>query len=107
MGRQERRLAERRNRIENRKGKIPLSRKEIKELKDTITHDASAYSVEALMTCYALALRRLYGFGHKRILRSLQAIDGLMGEILDDKATIENYKKILEDETGIIIRCDD
>lgn len=107
MGRQERRLAERRNRIENRKGKIALSRKEIKELKETVTHDASAYSVEALMTCYALALRRLYGFGYKRILRSLQAIDGLMEDVNNDTATIEVYKKILEDETGIIICCDD
>lgn len=107
MGRQERRLAERRNRIENRKGKIPLSRKEIRDLKKQVSSDASAYSVEALMTCYALALRRLYGFGYKRLLRSLQAIDGLMEDVLNDVATIEDYKKILEDETGIIIRCDD
>lgn len=107
MGRQERRLAERRNRIENRKGKIPLSRKEIRDLEKRASNDASAYSVEALMTCYALALRRLYGFGYKRILRSLQAIDGLMEDVINDTATIEDYKKILEDETGIIIRCDD
>jgi len=107
VGRQERRLAERRNRIENRKGKIPLSRKEIRDLKKQVSSDALAYSAEALMTCYALALRRLYGFGYKRLLRSLQAIDGLMEDVLNDVATIEDYKKILEDETGIIIRCDD
>ncbi len=107
MGRAERRRAERRERIENRKGKVMLSHGDINELKKTITHDASAYDVEALMTCYALALRRLYKFGRKRIARALNAIDDMMSDILEDKVTIEDYKKILENETGIIIKCED
>ena len=105
MGRTERRRAERRNRIEERKGKVLLSYSEINEIRRTASNDGSAYGVEALMTCYALALRRLYKFGRKRINRSLNYINDLMDDILEDKATIENYKQILEDETGIVIRC--
>lgn len=107
MGRAERRRAERQKRIQERKDKVLLSQNEITELKKSITHDASAYGAEALMTCYALALRRLYGFGNKRIMDSLRAIDELMEGILDGSHTIEDYKKILEDETGVIIKCSD
>lgn len=105
MGRAERRRAERLNRIENSKDKVTLSRQEIRQLKEKITVDASAYGAEALMTCYALALRRLYRFGFKRINRSLKEIDRLMDDILSDRATIEDYKKELEHETGIVIKC--
>lgn len=107
MGRAERRRVERRERIQNRKGNVSLSRKDIRDMKESITHDASAYGVEALMTCYGLALRRLYGFGNKRIINSLRAIDELMEGILDGSHTIEEYKQILEDETGVIICCKD
>lgn len=107
MGRAERRRAERRDRIQTNKGKVSLSHKEINDMKKSITHDASAYGVEALMTCYALALRRLYRFGNQRIIDSLRAIDELMEGILDGSHTIEEYKQILEDETGVIICCKD
>jgi hypothetical protein len=107
MGRAERRRAERRNRIEERKGKVLLSHSEINEIRRTASNDGSVYGVEALMTCYALALRRLYKFGRKRINRSLNYINDLMDDILEDRATMEDFKQILEDETGIIIRCKD
>ncbi|MDD2954013.1 MAG: hypothetical protein PHC95_12770 [Parabacteroides sp.] len=108
MGRAEKRRLERQNRILDKKeGKITLSRKDIAKLKEEITHDTSAYSTEALMSCFALALRLLYGFGFKRINRTLGKIDQLMEAILDDTKTIEDYKKQLEDETGIIIKCED
>lgn len=106
MGRAERRRTERRNRIENRKGKIPLSHSEIGEIKRQTREKVSAYNVESLMTCFALAEHRLYGFGQKRIMRSLQYIDELMGYILNDKATMEDYLKELEEETGVIIKCE-
>ena len=62
MGRAERRRAERRNRIENRKAKILMSREEIGEMKQKVSSNVSAYNVESLMTCFALAEHRLYGF---------------------------------------------
>ena len=107
MGRAERRRAERKNRIESRKGKVLLSYGEINEIKRIASNDGSAYGVEALMTCYALSLRRLYKFGRKRISRSLKYINDLMDDILEDRATIEDYKQILENETGTIICCKD
>lgn len=105
MGRAERRKAERRNRIENRKGKILMSREEIGEMKQKVSSNVSAYNVESLMTCFALAEHRLYGFGQKRIMRSLQYIDDLMGAIINDEVVMEDYMKELEDETGVIIKC--
>lgn len=45
MGRAERRKAERRNRMENRKGKILMSREEIGEMKQKVSSNVSAYNV--------------------------------------------------------------
>lgn len=107
MGRAERRKLERRNRIDDRKGKILLGRDEINRLKEEIAAEASEYNVENLMTCFALAEHRLYGFGQKRILRTLQYIDELMGPISDGAKTIEDYKKELEEEGNVVIKCGD
>lgn len=106
MGRAERRKANRRDRIEERKNKILMSAKDIRDMKREITKEASNFNVEALMTCFALAEHRLYGYGQKRILRSLQYIDSLMGEILNGSATIEDYKKELEEKAQVKIQID-
>lgn len=104
LGRAERRREERRNRIESHKGSLSISREELSEMKRKASSDASKFNVEALMTCFALAEHRLYGFGQKRIFRSLQYIDELMGKILDDTANIEDYKRELEDEASVKIK---
>lgn len=103
MGRAERRKAERKNRIENRKNQVTMSRQEIGEMKNDLVSSTSKYDVEALMTCFALAEHRLYGFGSKRVLRTLQYIDDLMGDIVNNSATIEDYKKLVKEEVGIAI----
>jgi hypothetical protein len=105
MGRTEQRKAERNNRIANRKGKLVLSPQELAYIKEDVTATAAMYDTEMLMTCFALAERRLLGFGKKRILRSLRYIDGLMDGILDGTATIEDYKKELENEAHVAIKC--
>lgn len=105
MGRAERRRLERKKRIEERKEKVLLSRSEISRLKQDITSAATSYGTEALMTCFALAEHRLYGFGATRIFRSLSYIDELMGPIIEGEKTIEDYKKELETETGVKIEC--
>lgn len=107
MGRAERRKAEKRDRIESRKGKILVSRDEINKMKNDISSEMSKYSVETLMTCFALAERQLYGFGPKRILRSLRCIDELFGKILSGEASMEDYIQEIKDETGLIIKFDD
>lgn len=107
MGRVERRRAERRNRIEERKGKILISKDDLKDIKKEITQDATDYTVESLMTCFALALHRKYGFGAKRIGRALEYVDKLMEDIINDKATMEDYMRDLEKETGVVVKCED
>ena len=105
MGRAERRRSERNKRIQERKDKLLVSRKEIAGMKEDIANDVSEHNVETLMTCFALAAYRLHGFKYKRILRLLSFIDDLMSDILDGSATIEDYMQELENETGIIIKC--
>lgn len=108
MGRAERRMMERRNRIEQKKeekNKIVMTREELRQFREQIVNDTLEYNVEALFTCFALAQRELYGFGTKRISRTLQYVDDLMGDVLNDKTTVEELKKKLESETGISISC--
>lgn len=82
-----------------------MSRQDIAKMKEEISKTASEYNVEALMTCFALAEHRLYGFGQKRILRTLSYIDELMGPIIEGTKTIEDYKKELEEKGNVIISC--
>lgn len=105
MGRAEKRRAERKARIESRKG-APMSRGDIDKLTDDTIASVSNHNVETLMTCFGLAQRRLYGFGYERIMRTLNFVDELMGPIIDGTKTIEDYKKELESETGVIIKCE-
>lgn len=105
MGRAEIRKAERYKRIERSKEEITMTRQELAEMRDKLSQNVLNYNVEALMTCFALAEHRLYGFGKTRILRSLQYIDDLMGEVNDGKASIEDFKRELEEETNVMIKC--
>ena len=82
-----------------------MSRQDIAKIKEEISKTASEYNVEALMTCFALAEHRLYGFGQKRILRTLSYIDELMGPIIEGTKTIEDYKKELEEKGNVVISC--
>lgn len=105
MGRKDRRLAEKRGRKESRRGKKAYSRAEIGKIKDDAKQQVLEYNVEALFTCFALAQNRLFGHDVDQISQTLEYIDGLMGEVLEDKITIEELKKELEEETGVRIEC--
>lgn len=107
MGRAERRMKERRKRIEERKDKILLSREDIMKMKMDVSDAVSDFSTEALLTCFAITMRRKDGYGPKRIFDRLQYVDELFGKILDGSKTIEDYKRELEDETGVKIKCDE
>ena len=105
MGRAERRRAERASRIEERKGKILMSKQDLGKMQDSIRQDISNFNVEAILTCLALALHRKFKFGPKRIMRVLNYIDELMGGVVDDIYTIDDYKQQLKEETGVVIKC--
>lgn len=104
MGRAERRLAERRNRIEERKGKILMSREDLNGIKEDLSYQASGYIVKALTSCFALVMSRK-GFDQDYISECLESVNALMDDILDGKATMEDYMKELEDTTGIAVVC--
>lgn len=103
MGRSERRNLERRDRIESRKGKLLVSKGDLNRMKTEYLNDVTKNNVEALMTCFALAEHRIHGFGEKRIMRTLQYIDEMMGDIINDRTNIDELKKELEEEAGIIV----
>lgn len=105
MGRAERRAAERRNRIEERKGKILISREDLSKMKKDITYEATGYKTEALMTCFALVLSR-QGFDADHIGDCIVQINELMDGILNDEFTMEDYIRELEDQTGIVVKCE-
>lgn len=107
MGRAERRRLERKNRLEDRKGKILMTPGEIAKMKEDITASTidnfGNYSTEALLTCFALANHRLYGHGLKRTMRTLAYIDELMGYIINDEKNVQDFKNELEDELHVKI----
>ena len=104
MGREERRRRERADRLDSRKDKVLIDKKELADMRSDIVDTVGKYDVEVMMTCFALAEHRLFGFGGTRIMRSLEYIDELMGNVLSGFKTIEDYKQELIDETGIAIR---
>ena len=102
MGRAERRKAERRERIEERKGKVLMSRSEIHEMNENVAGKVNDHTVQILMVAIGLAEHRLYGFGQTRIMRTLRYIDQLMGD-LNSKYTLEDYLQMLSDEAKVNI----
>lgn len=96
MGRKERRYLERKNRIEERKGKLLLSRDDISKIRQEESLKTSTFDVEMLMTCFALSEHQVHGFGVKRIQKTLQRLDELAGDILNERITYQEVKEELE-----------
>lgn len=88
MGRAERRLAEKREKKTNKDVKRAVN----------ATRD---FDIDILMTCFALAEHKMHGFGRKRISKTINCVCEMMDDILTDKATIEDYKKILEEKAKV------
>jgi hypothetical protein len=101
MGRSLRRKLIRQERIEDKKNRISVTRDELKKLRD----DISNYNVDSILTCVALAELELYGFGKTRILRTLNKMDEIFGDIASGKSTIDDLKKRLIEKTSIVIKC--
>lgn len=106
MGRAERRKYERNARIDDRKRKILMRPEDISKMKKDIAYEVSGFKTEALMTCFALALAR-QGFDADHIGECIVYINSLMDDILADRATMDDYIRELEDDTGIVVRCSD
>lgn len=85
---------------------IPSSyvNKMINEITDTCLKESDALRMERVFTALALALRRTYGFGAARIARGMAAFSRILEDTADDKITWPELMKILDQETGLIIR---
>lgn len=107
MGRAERRKAERRDRLEERKGKVLVTREQLSESRKRLIDQANTLSTEYLMTCFALSLHRLHGFEPDKILMTLQCVDNMMGQILSGEKTMDDFINELDDTVGLAIRVED
>lgn len=103
MGRAERRAAERKNKLTNRPGTICLTRQELEEIKKNERIKAQNDTIMFFMTTLPLAEHRIHKFGKTRALRTLHYINELMDSIINDTATIEDYRKMTEDEVNISV----
>ena len=86
MGRAERRLAAKRE-------------------QKTSIRDVRNFDIDMLMTCFALSERRLYRFGRNRIAKSIGMVSKLMDDICSGKATLDDYKKELEEDAKVILKA--
>ncbi len=93
MGRAERRKIEKKNRSEK------PTHGQLRTYKERITSEQARFNTELLLTSFALCQHRVFGFGRKRILRSLQYMDEMVGSGLD----LDVLRQELRDEVGIDI----
>ena len=76
-----------------------------KELTGQILQEVENDRVEALMTCFVLALHEEFGFGKERCLRALRRVDSYMEPYVSSKESVQQLKEKVRDEVGIVISC--
>ena len=95
MNRAERRRVEKQNAV----------RRLQKELTGQILQEVENDRVEALMTCFVLALHEEFGFGKERCLRALRRVDSYMEPYVSSKESVQQLKEKVRDEVVIVISC--
>ena len=89
---------------------IVLTQAELNRIKNEARKEAvnkiSKFDVEVLFTCFAQSLRDNYGWGHKRLFRTLNSVDEMFGRVLAGELSDEDMRQRLLDECGILIDCD-
>lgn len=76
-----------------------------RDLKAQILQKVENERVEALLSCFVLALHEEYGFGQGRCMRALQKIDSYMEPYVSSRETVQELKNRVKDEVGIMIHC--
>ena len=90
-----------RRRVEKQKAVRRLQ----KELTGQILQEVENDRVEALMTCFVLALHEEFGFGKDRCLSALRRVDSYMEPYVSSKESVQQLKEKVRDEVGIVISC--
>lgn len=63
--------------------------------------------IEMIMNCVVIALNNEFGFGQKRCMRVLKAIDALMVDIDNGKTDLEKLRAIAEEKANIQVCYED
>ena len=95
MNRAERRRLEKQNRARGIK----------KMIVDDNVQETENQRVEAILTCFVLAMHEEFGFGKKRCLMALERVDSYMGTWVKDQESLKLLKQKVKDEIGIVITC--
>lgn len=106
MGRSLLRKMERQQRADKKQNGKYMSREEIQKLKNEIKTEVSFASVEILLTSFAQVLHNEYGFGQKRVLRALNAVDEIYGRVLNDELSVADMRQQLRDDINVTIMFD-
>ena len=72
---------------------------------DEIVQETENQRVEAMLTCFVLAMHEEYGFGKERCLRALRRVDSYMGTWVKDHESLKLLQQKVKDEVGIVITC--
>ena len=93
------------NRAERRKlQKKGITAKDLKMIEEASVKDAINYATNAMIISFAICLHDKWGWGHVRIKRLLEQVDDVFDSIDKDYVTIEDIKKAIFEETGILIK---
>lgn len=88
-----------------------IPKQTIREIRMALTYDAVQQArdvqYDRILTGVAIVLRKEFGFGEKRIMRGLEALNKEFESILDPDNDWNKTMERLRDETGIIIRSGD
>ena len=94
------------NRAERRRLEKQQAARGLKKvITEQIVQEVENDRVEALMTCFVLALHEEFGFGKERCLRALKRVDSYMGPYVNSLETVTQLKDRVRDEVGIVISC--
>ena len=81
------------NRAERRRLEKQQAARGLKKvITEQIVQEVENDRVEALMTCFVLALHEEFGFGKDRCLRALKRVDSYMGPYVNSLETVAQLK---------------
>lgn len=104
------------NRSQRRKLQRELSKaKTVETIKERIKHDAADEimdkventRVEILMNCFVMALHDEFGFGQKRCMKALNAVDSLMISFDSGEMDIDDYRRMADEKVNIKVCYED
>jgi len=93
------------NRAERRRlQKKGITAKDLKMIEEASAKYAINYATNAMIACFAMCLHDKWGWGKVRLKRLLEQVDNIFDSIDEAYLTIEDIKKVILEETGILIK---